>query len=81
VLIVAKDLGARFSEAFERLRGGVTVRVVRPAWMTAISSLKLLRNYGVEEVGVGAVIRDFENGRDEDANQGWCTVASSYNPR
>jgi len=34
-----------------------------PTWITAISSLKLLRNYGVEEVGVGAMIRDFENGQ------------------
>jgi hypothetical protein len=60
VLVVAKDLGARFLEAFEGLGGGVTVRVVR-----AHLDHSYLRLEAVEELwrrgGVGAVMRDLEN--------------------
>jgi hypothetical protein len=50
MLVIAKDFGAGLPEAFERLRGRVTVEDVRAYLTTAISGLKRLKKRGVEEV-------------------------------
>ena len=62
MLIVAEHLSASFPEAFERLRCGMAVGVVRADLDNGYLWLELVEEEGCRG-GVGAVVGNLENGK------------------